>query len=89
MITTLLVVAVELNKVARFFCTQYTKTEENIPNGNKICIPNDRDVYSPNGYRISHPFALQGPPKFTRLGIFGLKIHHLATLELKMIFRGT
>jgi hypothetical protein len=27
---------------------------------------------------IKH-FQLQGPPKFTRIGIFGLKTHHLAT----------
>jgi hypothetical protein len=26
------------------------------------------------------PFPLQGPPKFTRIWIFGLKIYHLATL---------
>jgi hypothetical protein len=27
-----------------------------------------------------HPFPFQGPPKFTQIGIFGLKIKHLATL---------
>jgi hypothetical protein len=26
---------------------------------------------------------LQGPPKFTQIGIFGLKIYHLATLPFK------
>jgi hypothetical protein len=25
-------------------------------------------------------FPFQGPPKFTQIGIFGLKINHLATL---------
>jgi hypothetical protein len=31
---------------------------------------------------------LQDPPKFTQIGIFGLKIYHLATL-LRSQFRGT
>jgi hypothetical protein len=26
------------------------------------------------------PFAFRGPPKFTQIGIFGSKKHHLATL---------
>jgi hypothetical protein len=30
------------------------------------CIPNDQIIYQ--------PFAIQGPPKFTQIGIFGLKI---------------
>jgi hypothetical protein len=25
------------------------------------------------------PFPLQGPPKFAQIGIFGMKIYHLAT----------
>jgi hypothetical protein len=43
---------------------KYTKWPENIPNGHKI----------------SQHFPLQDPPKFTQIGIFGLKIKHLATL---------
>jgi hypothetical protein len=27
------------------------------------------------------PFPFQGPPKFSQIGIFGLKIYHLATLN--------
>jgi hypothetical protein len=37
-------------------------------------------------------FPLQGPPKFTQIRIFGLKINHLATLMLAVknaeMFRG-
>jgi hypothetical protein len=30
---------------------------------------------------ITYPiFSFQGPPKFTRIGIFGFKTYHLATL---------
>jgi hypothetical protein len=29
-------------------------------------------------------FPFQGPPKFTQMGIFCLKINHLATLVLKL-----
>jgi hypothetical protein len=36
--------------------------------------------YIPNGHRIYQPFAFQGPPKFSQIGIFGMKIYHLATL---------
>jgi hypothetical protein len=31
---------------------------------------------------------LQVPPKFTQIGIFGLKIYHLATLHLGTILGG-
>jgi hypothetical protein len=34
----------------------------------------------PNGHKIYHHLSLQDTPKFTQIGIFGLKIHHLATL---------
>jgi hypothetical protein len=33
-----------------------------------------------NGHKIYQHRPLQDPPKFTRIGIFGLKIYHLATL---------
>jgi hypothetical protein len=33
----------------------------------------------PNGRKIQFPF--QGPPKYTQIGIWGMKINHLATLE--------
>jgi hypothetical protein len=35
---------------------------------------------------IYQPFPIQGPPKFTQIGIFGLKIYHLATLHRSEIF---
>jgi hypothetical protein len=40
---------------------------------------------SPNGRKIFqmtkwNPFPLKDPPKFTQIGILGLKIYHLATL---------
>jgi hypothetical protein len=37
--------------------------------------------YIPNDQRIYQPFPFQGPQKFTQIGIFGLKIYHLATLS--------
>jgi hypothetical protein len=43
---------------------KYTKWPQNIPNGHKI-------------YRH---LPLQDTPRFTQIGIFGLKIRHLATL---------
>jgi hypothetical protein len=35
----------------------------------------------PNGSNIRQHFALQAPQKYTRIGLFGLKINHLATLD--------
>jgi hypothetical protein len=32
----------------------------------------------PNGNKMHIPFL--GPPKYTQIGIFGMKIYHLATL---------
>jgi hypothetical protein len=37
----------------------------------------------PNGPKIYQHFPLRGRPKSTRIGIFGLKICHLATLAEK------
>jgi hypothetical protein len=36
--------------------------------------------YIPNGHGIYQPFPFQGSPKFTQIGIFDLKIYHLAIL---------
>jgi hypothetical protein len=33
-----------------------------------------------NGHKIYQHFPSQGPPNLTQIGIFGLKINHLATL---------
>jgi hypothetical protein len=35
----------------------------------------------PNGHKIYQKFVIEGPPKCTQIGIFGLKINHLATLH--------
>jgi hypothetical protein len=50
---------------------KYTKIPQTIPK-RPFIIPNDRKVYQ------HLPF--QGPPKFTQIGIFGLKINRLANL---------
>jgi hypothetical protein len=34
----------------------------------------------PNSHKIYQYFLLQGPPKYTQIEIFGIKINHLATL---------
>jgi hypothetical protein len=43
-------------------------------------------VNIPNGRKIFQMFikysSFQGPPNFTKIGIFGLKTNHLATLIL-------
>jgi hypothetical protein len=44
---------------------------------------NKRPKYIPNGRRICQPFPFQGPPKFTQIVIFVLKIYHLATLRVR------
>jgi cytochrome c len=55
-------------------------------------IPNDHKIYQmaikytkwmknrPNGDKIYQRLPLQDSPKLTQIGIFGLKIYHLATL---------
>jgi hypothetical protein len=51
---------------------KYTKWPQSIPNGQKIDQIDIKYVY--------RHLPLQVPPKFTQIGIFGLKICHLATL---------
>jgi hypothetical protein len=53
----------------------YTKLQQNIPNGHKLYqmatkYTNKKDQHLP----------LQDPTKFTQIGIFGLKMCHMATL---------
>jgi hypothetical protein len=36
-----------------------------------------------NSRTIYHHFPIQGPPKHTKIGIFGMKLYHLATLHLR------
>jgi hypothetical protein len=53
---------------------KYTKRPQNTPNGHKL-FP-----MAVNGHKIYQDFPLIDPPKFTQIGIFGLKTNHLATL---------
>jgi hypothetical protein len=39
-------------------------------------------------YVQCQPFPFQGPPKFTQIGIVGLKRYHLATLVSAGVFPG-
>jgi hypothetical protein len=36
-----------------------------------------------NGHKINQHCPFQGPPIQTQIGIFGLKIYHLATLNVR------
>jgi hypothetical protein len=51
---------------------QHTKPGQIYQNGSKK---------RPNGHKIYQHLPLQDTPKFTHIGIFGLKIYHLATLR--------
>jgi hypothetical protein len=41
----------------------------------------------PNGHKIYQHLPLKDPTKFTRIGIFGLKIYHPTTLLITAIIR--
>jgi hypothetical protein len=69
-------VAATINRVARFFLAQYTKTEKYIklpPNGHKI-------------YQMAVIFPFERPPRFTQIWNFGFKTNHLATLTICKCF---
>jgi hypothetical protein len=57
---------------------------KNIPKNHRIyqiAINYDKKSQNrPNGHIIYQRLSLQDPSKFTQIGIFGLKICHLATL---------
>jgi hypothetical protein len=53
----------------------YTKKPQNKPKVRKISQNN-----IPSGRKIDKHRRLKDPRKCTQIGIFGLKIHHLATL---------
>jgi hypothetical protein len=59
---------------------KYTKLPQTIPNCHKLCQMAMK--YSKLSYNLKKTkhFPFQGPPKFTQIRIFGLKINHLATL---------
>jgi hypothetical protein len=80
-----------ITRVARFFLVQHTKTRkiyqitikctkwpQNILDGGKN---------RPTGHKINQHLPLQDPPKFTQIGLFGLKICHLATLLVKIYWQ--
>jgi hypothetical protein len=52
--------------------TKYTNWPQNIRNCSKI---------DQNGHKMYQHLSLKDTQKFTRSGIFGLKIYHLATLH--------
>jgi hypothetical protein len=56
---------------------KYAKLPKIYKNGRKIYQINKN---IPNGHMIYQHLTLQDPPKFTQVGIFCLKIYHLATL---------
>jgi hypothetical protein len=65
--------------------TKLTQTGKNIPDNNKLYQMATNytkwQLNIPNGHKYANILhILQGPPKLTKIGIFGLKINHLATL---------
>jgi hypothetical protein len=67
-------------RVARFFLAQRTKTGKNIPKKDQKHIQYTNCSNVPNGHKVYQNFLLQG---LIKIGIFGLKIYHLATLNRK------
>jgi hypothetical protein len=76
-------------RVARFFLVQtyqngkiYTKWPQTIPNCHKLYQMAAYVMFQMviNDQKFCQHFPFQGPPKFTQIGTFGLKINHLATL---------
>jgi hypothetical protein len=71
-------------RVARLFLVQHTKNGKYIPNDHRI--ERMASKYTewpqniPNGHKMYQHFPLQDPPKYTKIGIFGLKIYYLANL---------
>jgi hypothetical protein len=86
------------SRVARYFLVQYTNVGKYIPNYHKIY---QMSIKYTNGGKIDQkyttyihrkiyePFAMQGPPKFIHIVIFGLKIYHLATLVTSRVYLPT
>jgi hypothetical protein len=71
-------------RVARFFLVQAYQNGKNIPSDHKLYQTTINYAKWPlhitNDHKIYKRFPFQGPPKFTQIGIFGLKRNHLATL---------
>jgi hypothetical protein len=74
-------------RVARFFLVQTYQNGRSIPKYHKLYqtalhilgIPNSHKLYQ-RAVKIYQHFIFQGPPKYTQIGIFGLKVNRLATL---------
>jgi hypothetical protein len=47
--------------------TNYTKCPKNVPNGRKM---HQLAINVPNGRKMYQSFPFQGPPKYTKIGIF-------------------
>jgi hypothetical protein len=73
----------------QIFLLQHTKTGKTIPNYHKLyhMAINYIKLMSnrPNGQSIYQYFPFQNSPKFTQIGILGLKTYYLATLTLSML----
>jgi hypothetical protein len=57
---------------------KYIKWPQTVPNGHKIY---NVTVNITNGHKIYQHCPFQGPPKYTQIGLFGIKISHLATMS--------
>jgi hypothetical protein len=76
---------------------KYIKWPQNIPNDYKTYQistkeRNDHKIYQmtakiPNYHNINQHFWLQGPPKCTKILIFGMEIYHQATLLPKWLLQ--
>jgi hypothetical protein len=64
----------------QIFLVQTYQNGKSIPNYHKLHISNGHILILPNGCKIYPHFPFQCPPKYTQIGIFGLKTNHLATL---------
>jgi hypothetical protein len=63
-------------RVARFVLVHDTKTGKNVPNEHKR-YQNAHKIFQ-MAIKYKH-FTIYVPPNFAQIGIFGLKINHLAT----------
>jgi hypothetical protein len=79
------------SRVARFFLIQTYQIGKNITNDHKLyqmALNYTKWPYNiPNGHKIYPHLPFKGPPKFTQIGIFGLKTNHLATLHAARVQR--
>jgi hypothetical protein len=64
------------SRVARFSSLKHTKTGKNIPNDHKIYKMATKYTKWP----YNRPTASKEPQQSIQIGIFGLKIYHLAAL---------